>query len=178
MKKNTLQWQIFDFIRTFVISLIAVFLITQFIIKPIRVDGNSMYPTLKNGELGIASVFKTYNQNIKRFDIVIIKLESKEYLIKRVIALPNEVIEYKDDTLYINNQKVDEAFFNEEYKSQYDIFTSDFGPIQLDDDEYFCLGDNRINSKDSRYYGAFGTSQIKGVVNLMLWPFEVIKNEY
>ena len=114
MKKDTLQWQIFDFIRTFVISLIAVFLITQFIIKPIRVDGNSMYPTLNNNELGIASVFKTYNQDIKRFDIVIIKLESKEYLIKRVIGMPNEVIEYKDNILYINNEAVSEEFLNEE----------------------------------------------------------------
>ncbi len=178
MKKDTLQWQIFDFIRTFVISLIAVFLITQFIIKPIRVDGNSMYPTLNNNELGIASVFKTYNQDIKRFDIVIIKLESKEYLIKRVIGMPNEVIEYKDNILYINNEAVSEEFLDEEYKSQYPIFTEDFGPVQLSDDEYFCLGDNRINSKDSRYYGAFDAKQIKGVVNLMLWPFEVIKNEY
>ena len=96
----------------------------------------------------------------------------------KTYLMGDKSIEYKDNILYINNEAVSEEFLNEEYKSQYPIFTEDFGPVQLSDDEYFCLGDNRINSKDSRYYGAFDAKQIKGVVNLMLWPFEVIKNEY
>ncbi len=67
---------------------------------------------------------------------------------------------------------MDEPFLNADYTSQWgDEFMSDVEPITLGEDEYYCLGDNRPNSRDSRYYGPFTNSQIIAKGALILWPF-------
>ena len=110
-----------------------------------------MNPTLHNNRLGLG--LKTILSDINRFDIVIIDTEDK-YLIKRAIGLPGETVEYKQNTLYINNREV---------KDEYNFgHTEDF-KVYLDRNQYFCMGDNRENSADSRVYGPFSKSDIKAV---------------
>ena len=75
------------------------------------------------------------------------------YLVKRLIGFPNEKVEYKDNKLYINDEYIEEDFLN-------DTITNDF-KIYLKDNEYYCLGDNRQHSADSRTYGAFSIQDIK-----------------
>ena len=106
------------------------------------VNGESMYPTLNDGQFLFA---RRSNSNLNRFDIVIIETEDIN-LIKRVIGMPNEKVEYKDQKLYINGQEVEDNYGNGK--------TEDFS-VTLGENEYYCLGDNRENSADSRVYGAF-----------------------
>lgn len=113
------------------------------------VAGNSMNPTLHNGELLLAT---KHTKKLERYDIVLIKTDDKS-IIKRIIGLPNETIEYKDDVLYINGQIATDRYAHGH--------TSDFS-VTLGDDEYYCLGDNRENSSDSRFYGAFKSKAIFG----------------
>ena len=101
-------------------------------------------------------------------DVVSLKHDGTKYLIKRVIALPGETIEYKENKLYIDEKYVEEKFLK-------DVNTTDFGPITLKDDEYFVLGDNRENSSDSRTYGTFNKSDFIGKVNLRIWPLNKVK---
>lgn len=133
-------------LRDIVFSLLVIGIAVVF--YPIRIVGNSMFPTLHNGDLALCSRFT----NIDRFDVVVVNVDNMK-IIKRVIGLPNETIEYKDNKLYINGEHVQDVYNNG--------YTKDF-KHSLKDNEYFCLGDNRENSKDSREYGGFTRNQIVG----------------
>lgn len=132
------------------------------IIGVAKVDGNSMNPNLENNQLLLYS--KNINK-INRFDIVIIKVDSSLY-VKRVIGLPNESVEYKDNNLYVNENKI-----QENYKR---TTTGDFSLLDISsntkipNNKFLVLGDNRSYSYDSRDFGLIDKSQIKGKLILKL----------
>lgn len=123
----------------------------------VEINGTSMLPNLQDGDKVFASSFP---KNIDRFDIVIVSNQNTKQIsddaawIKRVIGLPGEKVEVRDNKLYINDKKVKEPFETE-------TSTDDFGPVVLSDDEYWVMGDNRANSCDSRYVGVFKKRDIK-----------------
>ena len=133
-----------------------------------------MYNTLEDGYFGFSDLIGYRLTGLKRFDIVIVYLaEKKEYLIKRVIGLPGETVEYRNNQLYINGEPVEEPFLDESYTSTYPgSFTGDFKAEKLGEDEYFCMGDNRPHSSDSRYYGAFHKSDIVSKGVFVVYPFK------
>ena len=147
----------------YIIIVLVVVLIRTFFFSPALVSGSSMENTLYDGELVIVNKI-ALKSGIDRFDIVIVNI-GDELLIKRVIALPNEKIEYKNNVLYINDEKIEIPFEFE--------YTDDFVHT-TGDDEYFAMGDNRDVSQDSRVLGAFNVKSIKGKVNLVLFPFNKI----
>lgn len=171
--------ELFDLVKIFVICFVIVYLVTNFVSKPIRVEGSSMYPTLKDGEVGITNVFSVKFQGVNRFDVVIIYNEERgEYWVKRIIGLPGDCVESKDDVLYVNEQPVDQFFLDEEYVADVQkegLFTSDFGPVKLGEDEYWLMGDNRIRSEDSRIHGPFHARELIGKDVLILYPFDQIQ---
>lgn len=144
----------------YIIIIIVVLLIRTFIVTPAIVNGASMENTLHDGEIVIVNKIGL-KKGIKRFDIVIVKVEG-DLLIKRVIGLPNEKIEYKNDTLYINDEEITTP--------NIEVVTMDFEG-ETKENEYFLLGDNRGISKDSRILGAFKKEDIKGKVNYIIYPF-------
>mgnify|MGYP000852845342 FL=1 len=175
----------FDF-TNFLILFSILFIITRvFFWGTYKVEGHSMDPTLKGGNYLVAINYFT----LERGDLVTAK-EDDRIIIKRVIGLPNDTIEFKNDKLYVNEVEQDEAYlntfkeafskdrlheiysYNENYQTraaQMTHFTlnnegkSEF-KITLKDDEYYLLGDNRPVSKDSRDVGAFARKQITGKV--------------
>lgn len=156
-------------ISIYLLIIVMVILIRTFIITPVRVNGTSMDPTLKNGEIMILNKIKYNKNDIKRFDIVVIKME-KELLIKRVIGLPNEEVKYIDNKLYINNEYVEETFLNEDvYTTNFSL--DDFKLKKIPENCYFVMGDNREVSLDSRTFGCFSKDKILGSANLVLFPF-------
>lgn len=173
--KNTIVIELLDTIRIIVISFVIVFICTKFILRPVKVDGDSMYPTLQDDEFGFSYVLGALQEDFNRFDVVVANHRSDDSLwVKRIIALPGETIEYKEDKLYINGIYFEEAFLDEEYvklrtNNHTSLFTNDFGPITLGDDEYFLMGDNRVVSHDSRSVGAFKKSDLtsKGVIVIL-----------
>jgi len=160
------------FFRDLGVCLAVVLVVVNFILRPIQVKGSSMYPTLTNGALGVSNLLGYRMDGIERFDIVIIYVEDKnEYLVKRCVGLPGETVAYRDQTLYINNEPVEEPFFDESYTSTYDVFMEDLDEITLGEDEYFCLGDNRPRSTDSRVYGPFHKDEIVSKGVFIFFPF-------
>jgi signal peptidase I len=140
-----------------------VVLIRTFIITPVRVDGDSMKNTLKNGD--ILLLYKL--GSINRLDIIVLDEEKdNEKIIKRVIGLPGETVAIKKGKIYINDKVIDDEYAYGE--------TSDYDKVTLEDDEYFILGDNRLISKDSRYFGPIKKSEIKGKIVFRLFPFTKI----
>ncbi|MBN2850944.1 MAG: signal peptidase I, partial [Erysipelotrichaceae bacterium] len=109
--KKEEKFGILDFGKSLIFSIVFVVLFTTFVAKPIRVNGSSMYPTLVDKELGFSNVFTLKTFGIQRFDVVIVYVDQlQEYLVKRVVALPGETVEYHDETLYIDYEPVEENF--------------------------------------------------------------------
>lgn len=148
---------------SYIIIIVVVLLIRTFIITPGLVNGDSMLSTLHNNDLVIVNKI-ALKKGINRYDIVVVETEDTT-IIKRVIGLPNEKVTYKNNKLYINDKLVDTII---EFQD-----TEDF-ELTSKDNEYIVLGDNRMVSKDSRYIGPVKLSQIKGKVNLVLFPFNRI----
>lgn len=132
------------------IVLILVLLLFRLMFMPYVVNGESMYPTLNNGDLGLG--IKTNFCDINRFDVVVVDTTDK-YLIKRVIGLPGETIKYENNILVINDEIV---------KDDYGVGNTTNFEIKLKENEYFCMGDNREHSSDSRSLGPFNIKIIKG----------------
>lgn len=162
-----------EFIKSFVVSLVIVFVLTFFVIRPVRVDGHSMDPTLVNHDIGFSNVLGLNFGNISRFDILVVYLEkSDKFLVKRVIGLPGDTVEYREDRLYINGEYVEEPFIAESpHRVPNTEFTLDFGPYVVGENEYFLLGDNRNHSSDSRDYGMFSRDDIKSKGVFVIFPF-------
>lgn len=163
------------------ILLIITFVIFHFIFLPVKVSGDSMYPTLKDSELAIMDALHTKSSHIQRFDIIVVDSQYLDkYIVKRVIGLPGEKIEYKDDQLYINDQYYPENFLDQDYIDQIkkekgiQSFTEDF-IVQLNDDEIFVLGDNRINSLDSRVLGPVAYQDIIAKNGIICFPLNEMK---
>ena len=127
-------------ISIYLLIIVMVILIRTFIITPVRVNGTSMDPTLKNGEIMILNKIKYNKNDIKRFDIVVVKMD-KELLIKRVIGLPNEEIKYVDNKLYINGEYIKEPFLNEDVCTA-NFSLGDFKLKKIPENCYFVMGDN------------------------------------
>ena len=151
----------------YVIIIIIVLIIKSNVVSPIKVYGRSMNDTLKDGDIMILNIIGYKTSSLKRFDIVVVD-NGKDYLIKRVIGLPNEEIEYKDNKLYVNGKLVKDKYGNGN--------TKDF-KVTVNNNSYYVLGDNREDSLDSRYYGSFNKKKILGKTNFTLFPFNRFGNK-
>lgn len=180
MKKDNFLIEMLDLMRLCVFSLMLVYIFVNLVFKPVEVIGDSMYPTLASGEQGVSNVFSRITFNINRFDVVVVKEPlSGDLWVKRVIGMPNEVVEFKDDILYIDGKKIDEPYLNKEYKEKIikdqGNFTNNFKSRKLGNDEYFLVGDNRHVSKDSRFRGPFHESEIVSKGVYIYYPFRDMK---
>ncbi len=158
-----------DFIDYLIIILVVILLRT-FVVTPAVVRQQSMEPTLFERDVILINKLGKFN----RFDVVVIDL-GEEYIIKRVIGLPGEHIEYIDNKLYVNGKYVEEAFLDDS------VITVDFdilniGINNITNDSYFVLGDNRTNSTDSRVIGVINKKDIIGKTNTIIFPFKHIKS--
>jgi signal peptidase I len=92
-------------------------------------------------------------------------------LIKRVIAMPGDMVELRDDRVFVNGQLLDESYVNGQPTSCNNACT----PIRLDADAYFLMGDNRPSSLDSRSFGPVRAERIIGRVVMRYWPLDKIE---
>ena len=166
-------------IISYALIILVVVTIRIFIFDPVRVDGPSMDTTLTNGEIVILNKFEYRKQDIERYDVVVLKItdpstkETKQ-IIKRVIGLPNEVIEIKDNKVYADGKELDNSFTSS--KSD-DFDMSKIGLKKIPGDSYLVMGDNREVSLDSRYseVGTIKKEQIVGKASVVIWPLNKIK---
>ncbi len=149
----------------YAVIIIVVVLIRTFLVTPIKVNGTSMTNTLQHGDTMILNKIGMKISDIKRFQIVVIKTD-ESYLIKRVIGLPGETIKYSDGKLYINNKVINDPYYKDN--------TEDFDEVKIPEDNYFVMGDNRNNSKDSRIIGTIKKEDILGTTKLIIFPISDI----
>jgi len=154
----------------YLVIIIVVALIRTFIMTPVRVNGISMQPTLKEGEILILNKTK---RNYNRFDVVVVTLNNSK-IIKRVIGLPGEVISYRDCQLYINGAPV-EDFITECITDDFSLENL-YSYLTIPADHYFVMGDNRDESSDSRdiRIGLLTKDQLEGTAVFRIYPFNRI----
>lgn len=151
----------------YLILIMVLIFIRIFIVTPVRVDGTSMEKTLKENDI---LILKKFDHTYERFDVVVFNY-NKQKLIKRVIGLPGETVEYKNNKLYINGEYIKEDFIG---SKSFDFNISELGYNVVPNGEYLLVGDNRDASYDSRYFGTVKQEDIEGTVTLRLYPFNKI----
>ncbi|GKU82452.1 signal peptidase I [Niallia sp. NCCP-28] len=177
-KKN----EVWEWSKALIIAVLLAFVIRYFLFAPIVVDGESMMPTLHDQDRMIVNKLNYKISDPKRFDIIVFHApEGKDY-IKRIIGLPGDALEYKDDVLYINGKAYEEPYL-EEYKKQVvdgpltESFTLEekTGKKTVPEGELFVMGDNRRDSKDSRHIGTVSFEKVLGNTSVIYWPVSDIR---
>lgn len=176
MKRMTIDRnEIREWLKALIISLILIVVVRTFFFTPTLVKGASMEPTLHDQDRMII----TKIGEPKRFDIIVFHApEGKDY-IKRVIGLPGDRIEYKNDILFVNGEAYEEPYLNEEKSKLIDgpltgSFTLRDTPVGSDTvpkGHLFVMGDNRRHSNDSRHIGAVPIEKVIGTTNIVYYPF-------
>lgn len=170
--KEIREWLIIAGIMLAVMSLINIY-----VFNVSTVIGKSMQPTLYEGEKLIINKISLSFGSPGRGEIVVLHDPStgpdrKEYLVKRIIGIPGDIVEVKEQQLYVNGKPVSEPYTDTM------IQDPDFSALTVPDGTYFVMGDNRHAgaSKDSRYFGAVAKNSIVGKVSLIWWPFSKLKS--
>lgn len=164
-EKQKNEW--IEWLKAILIAIFIAFFLRTFIFATSIVEGESMAPTLEDGQRLIFNKLVYIIDEPDRGDIIIIQKPTKNY-VKRVIGLPGETIEIYDGNLYINGERYSQDFLTKEAKLQ----TNNFGPEVIPEDSYFVMGDNRAISKDSRNgLGLIPESEIVGKSEVVIYPF-------
>lgn len=155
----------------YIMVIIFVLLFFIFVMGLQQVIGPSMNPTLNEGDIIITNKFIYRFKSIERNDVVVISQDEK-YMIKRIVGLPGEKVEYQNNDVLINGKAYKETFTNSETE---DFTIQDLGYDVIPEDMYLVLGDNRENSLDSRTFGLISKNQIIGKAWIKIWPISKMK---
>jgi len=153
------------------VVLLLTFLVVRYVGQRTQVSGSSMYPTLHDNDNLIVDKLTYRFTDPERYDIIVFPYQYKEetYYIKRIIGLPGETVQIKDGVIYINGKILEEEYGREAMQRS-GLAAEE---IQLGEDEYFVLGDNRNASSDSREpsVGNIKRENIIGRAFIRIWPF-------
>ncbi len=188
-KSKKILKEVLDWVKTVAIGVIVGVLLVTFVIQRDNVQGDSMLPTLKDGYAVFTEKISTYFDNFDRGDIVILDghgmegYNHEECLIKRVIALPGETIRIEGGKVYIKEvgasdfKELDEPYLNPGVITEMRAsgMAKGYNEVTLGEKEYYCMGDNRPVSNDSRNLGPFSSDRIKGVAIVVVYPFSEFK---
>ncbi|NLK97051.1 MAG: signal peptidase I [Epulopiscium sp.] len=168
--------EIFDWLKDILVALGVTLFITTFIFQNTQVIGDSMEPTLQDGNAIIVNKFIYRFQQPKRGDIIAFKYAQNpsQHFIKRIIAIEGDKIDIRDGQVYLNDQKIEEKYILEPMDA---IKTGNITfPIVIPKGSFFVMGDNRNISFDSRYtdVGLVPLSYISGKAVLRIWPINLI----
>ena len=158
-----------ELVDTIAPAFVIALLINLFLAQGTYVVGQSMEPNLHTAQRLIVEKVSYKLHAPKRGDIVVIRVEGFDHpLIKRVIGLPGETVEIRDNRVSIDGELLQEPYLE-------DVRQSSYGPTYVEPAHVFAMGDNRLASNDSRYLGAFPLDKILGRAWLSYWPLEDLR---
>lgn len=182
MEEYKIKNEFIEWLKACVFAIVLVWLVKAFLFTPVEVKGASMMPTVEEGERVIVNKISQSFSDFERSDIIVFEERPGTYFIKRVIGIPGDTIEYKDDVLYINGEKVEEPYLDENKSELKDTgtLTEDFslfdytGERKVPEGQLFVLGDNRRKSSDSRdaRVGLIDIESVLGKTNIVFWPIQ------
>lgn len=164
-----------DIVIPVIVAVIVFLLIQNFIVGMYYIPSESMVPTLQVNDRVVVTKFSYAMAEPDRQDIVVFKFppnddttKPKADYVKRIIGLPGEKLEIKNNVVFINEKALEENYLNEGTRMP------NFGPVEIPEGSYFVMGDNRNNSNDSRYWGFVGKKYIEGKAQALYWPLDRI----
>ncbi len=162
---------IVELVKIVLIALVIVIPVRYFLFQPYYVEGASMEPNFSDYQYLLIDEITYRFTEPQRGDVVVLKIPNvHEALIKRVIGLPNETVEVKDQHVNIVSPSGVRQELNEKYLGD-GILTNGNITTTLGPDMYYVMGDNRPVSMDSRMFGTITKKQIIGRAWLRVWPF-------
>lgn len=163
--RRTIEW-----VALVVLALGVAFLLRSFVVQSFYIPSESMTPTLQIGDRVLVNKLAYRFGEPARGDIVVFEAPPGEGnteikdLIKRVIALPGETVEGRDEAIYVDGRRLDEPWLPNGHLSR------EFGPERVPADHYWVLGDNRLDSRDSTFFKAIPEDTIIGKAFIRIWP--------
>ena len=196
-KKSTIR----EYFESIVIAVILALFIRTFVVQAFKIPTGSMEENLLIGDHLLVNKFvfgPTVSPlerkllpvtEIKRGDVIVFKYpeEPERDFIKRVIGLPGETLEVREKKVYINGKPLDEPYAHYllpvSTPTEFHEVTSfevrkRYGPVTVQADQYFVMGDNRDNSQDSRYWGFLPRGNVKGKALIIYWSYEAEREDY
>lgn len=154
-------------LRDILISVAASFLIIMFLYQPVRVEGTSMQPQLRDQDRLFINKFAYHFESISRGDVVVFHYprDPEKSYIKRIIALPGDRLDIEDGRVYVNGTRVQEPYVPRDYRDSRSV-----PEIVVPPSEYFVMGDHRSISSDSRDFGPVERDLIYGKAAFVYWP--------
>lgn len=161
--RNAAKLTLLEILATITLA-ILIFLAVNATLESRQVEGSSMNPGLENGQRVLVVKASYWFGEPQRGDVIIFQSprDPGRTLVKRVIGMPGEWVEIRDGTVYIDDIPLDEPYVQGTNRA--------YGPMQVPEDSYFVLGDNRNNSTDSRSWGTISREAIIGQAWLCYWP--------
>jgi len=178
-KQRTQMRAVWEWVFVVVIAIGAALLIRLFLFQQYYIDGPSMQTTLMPQDRVLVNKLSYKLHDIHRGDVIVFDRVTNEVqhddLIKRVMGLPGETLEIRSCIVYINGVQVNEPYLNPEQTSQIEPSArcgshTDMAPIVVPDHMVFVMGDNRVQSFDSRDFGPINTGKIRGRAFVVIWP--------
>lgn len=159
-------------VKTAAVMILVAFAIKAFLIQTFVIEGSSMEPNFHNSEFLLIDKISYRFSNPKRGEIIVFRpAAAADNYIKRIVGMPGETIKIVNNEIFIDDRRLDEP-----YLSQGALTKMPTNKIfRISDDEYFVLGDNRENSKDSRAIGPINKKQIEGRVFLIFYPISTMR---
>ena len=161
-----------EFLLILIVAFALVFgFVRPFVVEAFYIPSGSMIPTLEVGDRVLVNKFIYRFEDPERGDVVVFESVepnadgSRDDLIKRVVAVEGDEVAVREGTLFVNGQPQDDSYVNDEFPD-----TSFFGPTVIPEDHIFAMGDNRSNSRDSRFFGPVPAENIEGEAFIVFWP--------
>ncbi len=182
IKRKNWRLKFWSWAKTLAVVFIIIVMVRGFMFTNYVIHGQSMMPTINDGDRIIVNKIGYEISEPNRFDLIIFHVTEDTDYIKRVIGLPGDQVRYEKDILYINDEPHDEDFLNQ-FKEENGggVLTDDFtleditGEMTVPQDHIFVLGDNRQNSIDSRQIGFVSMEHIVGRANMAYWPIQELR---
>ncbi|TCK73752.1 signal peptidase I [Acidipila rosea] len=154
-------------VRDLLLSIIASFFIITFLYQPVKVEGTSMQPELRDQDRLFINKFAYHFEKISRGDVVVFfyPRDPRKSYIKRVVGLPGDDLRIDNGHVYVNGARIPEPYVPERYQD-----TRSMAETVIPPHEYFVMGDHRSISSDSRDFGPVERSLIYGRAALVYWP--------
>jgi signal peptidase I len=157
--------QTFQFMAIAVLGFASYLIFSRYVIQTVEVIGGSMQPTLRNSDRCLLNRWVYHVREPHRFEVVVLKDPAGGYAVKRIIGMGGDSIHIEHGAVFVNGNKLSEPYLPAKTPT-FPIGQGNTATFTLEPGRYFVMGDNRLNSADSREYGAIPRSSILGAVVL------------